>query len=420
MRVVYDISVLGQGHASPGYRTGLFRAVESVARGLADSGACELAFSALHSDRTALDASEYLRTAAFPGEPALVPPHAAHGAVEGMIRAYRSLMRRTGAPLAARVARRLLRHAIPLAETALGMAAPVHVPPCDVFHSPRFPLPRRGRTGRAARVLTVYDLIPLRLPRLYPGSIIAEMERIVRSLRPDDWALVISDWTRADLCEHRPDLDPSRVSVTHLAADPALFHRVEDAEKVAEVRARYGIPAGPYLLSLNTADPRKNMGRALAAFARAVEAERVPHSFVLVGYRSAALERLLEQGAARGRVHLAGYVADGDLAALYSGATAFVFPSLYEGFGLPPLEAMRCGVPVIASSTTSLPEVVGDAGILVDPADTDALADAIARVCRDDGLRQCLREKALLRAAAFSWERSVAQTLAAYRAALGG
>jgi glycosyltransferase involved in cell wall biosynthesis len=122
--------------------------------------------------------------------------------------------------------------------------------------------------------------------------------------------------------------------------------------------------------------------------------------------------------AIRGRIVLTGYVDDADLAPLYRGATAFVYPSLYEGFGLSQLEAMQCGTPVIASNTSSMPEVVGDAGILVDPRDGDALCQAMLDLCRDAPMRARLSERSLARAARFTWERTTREALAAYRAAL--
>jgi len=115
---------------------------------------------------------------------------------------------------------------------------------------------------------------------------------------------------------------------------------------------------------------------------------------------------------------MAGFVTDEELAALYSGALGFVFPSLHEGFGIPPLEAMRCGTPVIASNRSSIPEVVGDAALVVDPQDADALSHAMYRLYHDGALREDLRARSLTRAALFSWERTAAETLAAYRAAL--
>jgi glycosyltransferase involved in cell wall biosynthesis len=143
-------------------------------------------------------------------------------------------------------------------------------------------------------------------------------------------------------------------------------------------------------------------------------------SFVLVGHdergSGEVARAIAEQPALRGRVILTGHVEDGELAPLYSGAAAFVYPSLYEGFGLAPLEAMQCGTPVITSNTSSLPEVVGGAAMMVDPEDDDALCAAMLAVCRDEALRERMRSAGLAQAARFSWERCTRQTLDAYRA----
>jgi glycosyltransferase involved in cell wall biosynthesis len=217
-------------------------------------------------------------------------------------------------------------------------------------------------------------------------------------------------------------VDPARVFVTPLAADARLFHPASPEAQEA-VRRRLGIPEGPYLLTLNTLEPRKNLESVIRAFARvAREPAARDLSLVLVGGRGWKAEgidaALAEAGPVRQRIVLSGYVPDAELAPLYSGALAFVYMSLYEGFGLPPLEAMQCGVPVIASNTSSLPEVVGDAGILLDPTDLDALCQAMLRVHQDAALRAELASRSLARAGAFTWERCVAQTVAAYRAAL--
>ena len=187
------------------------------------------------------------------------------------------------------------------------------------------------------------------------------------------------------------------------------------AEQVTAGLARLGI-ARPYLLALGTLQPRKNLARTLAAFEQ-LAARGLPHHLVLVGRRGwldapifAAINR--PGSPARGRVHLTGYLDDADVPLVYNGADALVFPSLYEGFGLPALEALACGTPVLTSATSSLPEVVGDAAVLADPLDTAAIAAGLERLVADGALRQALRERGLARAAGFSWRRAAERTLA--------
>lgn len=172
----------------------------------------------------------------------------------------------------------------------------------------------------------------------------------------------------------------------------------------------------PYILAVGTLQPRKNLQRTLAAFEQLC-AQGWPHRLVLVGQRGwltdplfAALQR--PESPAYGRVDLTGYLDDDDLPLVYNGAAAFVFPSLYEGFGLPALEALACGTPVLTSNTTSLPEVVGNAALTVDPADTTAITAGLQRLLSDDTLRQTLRVRGLERARQFTWTRAAMQTLA--------
>jgi glycosyltransferase involved in cell wall biosynthesis len=421
VKVVYDVSVFGSVHKHPRARTGVHRVVDRVARGLHASGECDLAFTVTESIYAYLHAQEHLATHPYLHDVPILRPR------RGLktVRALGGLTDRAAraSALPGRLLHRGMFRAMRLAERALHR--PDVGPPCgaEVFHSPYAALPPQSVLSAPARFLTVYDLIPVRYPHFFDAGLVRQMERVYRSLGAEDWAFAISETTRADICEHR-GVDPDRVFVTPLAADPALFHPDNEPARQAEVRRRYGIPSdSPYLLSLNTLEPRKNMDRAIGAFVRLVEEERLPDlRFVLVGAAGWKYENIFDavsrSGSVRDRIVMTGYVAEDDLAPLYSGALAFVYPSLYEGFGLPPLEAMQCGTPVITSNTSSLPEVVGDAGIMVDPLDQDALCDALSRVHGSAALRRELSRRSLARARQFSWERCIDQTLAAYRTAL--
>jgi glycosyltransferase involved in cell wall biosynthesis len=292
----------------------------------------------------------------------------------------------------------------------------------DVFHSPFFPLPPARPSTRIRRFLTVHDVIALTHPQFFDERERDIVRRIVRSIGAEDWVLADSRATKQDLCTVA-GVDPSRVFVVPLAASTQLFYVETNQSRLEAVRTKYAIPEGPYVLSVNTLEPRKNIERSLRAFRRVVREEGVTDlSFVLVGVKGWSvreIERLTsELRSHQSRVIDTGYVPDEDLAALYSGSLAFIYPSLCEGFGLPPLEAMQCGVPVIASNTSSLPEVVGNAGILVEPTDETALAAAIFTIYANPSLRQELSVRSLARAKLFSWERCVQQTMDAYKVAL--
>jgi len=420
MRVLYDISMLGLGHLYSRSRGGSHRADRHLAEGLMASGQVDLLLCANHSSAAYQGCLAYLATSPPLAGAAFLGPRAG-GASSALRRGAAAAHRWARRIVGSNVLPGLLRRGAGLVDRGIHPPVCDASPPADIFHSPGVPLPPRPRGRRSPRrFITVYDLACLRFPELYGAAYLWTMRTVLEGLREDDCVLTSSESTRSELCE-RGLVPPERVFVAPLGADPRTFHPCGDAERLRAVRARYGIPDGPYLLSVNTPDPRKNVRHAVRAFARvAREPEMRGHTLVLVGHAQPGVHPDPAEAAdgLGGRVVRTGYVDDGELAPLYGGADAFVFPSLYEGFGLTPLEAMRCGTPVITSNTSAFPEVVGDAGILLDPADEDALCQAILGVCRDEGVRARMREQSLARAASFSWERSAGAVLDAYRAAL--
>jgi glycosyltransferase involved in cell wall biosynthesis len=211
------------------------------------------------------------------------------------------------------------------------------------------------------------------------------------------------------------------VSTTLLAAPPS-FAPVRDENEIRRVRSRYAIE-GDYILAVGSIQPRKNLIRLIAAYAALRRAR--PHAnlprLVLVGKRAWLYEETLRSIEGQGiasDVIFTGYVPEGDLPALYTDALCFVYPSYFEGFGLPPLEAMQCGAPVITGDRTSLPEVIGDAGLMVDPFDEWAISSAIERMIDDPGLRADFRRKGLERARLFNWHQTARRTLQVYERAM--
>jgi glycosyltransferase involved in cell wall biosynthesis len=188
------------------------------------------------------------------------------------------------------------------------------------------------------------------------------------------------------------------------------------------VRGRYGI-GFPYLLHVGRVEKKKNLSRTLQAFAQIKRGLAKPVKVVLVGTPGPGAEevfRIIRDLDLEEDVHSVGYASQKDLPALYAGATLFLFPSLYEGFGMPVLEAMACGTPVLTSNVASLPEVAGDAAVQVDPYDVGSIADGILRLVEDPALREVCIRKGLERAKGFTWERTARATLAVYRKALAG
>jgi len=257
--------------------------------------------------------------------------------------------------------------------------------------------------GRVISIL--YDTIPLRLPHLFPdhAAFAAQLRRVVDR---SDHIVTISHTSRRDLIELMA-VPPDSISVVYPGQD-AHFRPQSEAERAAVVQ-RY-VPEGPYFLYVGALGGHKNVGTLLAAFAEARRAG-ARERLLLVGSHRWGGELLaqLAQSPQRDAVLLPGFVPDEDLPPLYAGATAFIFPSLYEGFGMPVLEAMGCGAPVITTHGGALPEAAGDAALLVDPLDSAAMAQAMLLLAGSDARRQRCRELGWQQAARFDWAASARQ-----------
>jgi glycosyltransferase involved in cell wall biosynthesis len=420
MKVLYDIAVLGLGHRQERARTGIFRVVENVALELARSRDLSLRFCA-----TAVPAGcrDYLRS-----RPALsaVPLKSASARIAldklelALIDA--SARAKPGWSVG-RVARGGLGFAMHQVRRKIPSLSAADLVDAEIFHSPFYPLPAntRNRSG-LRRFLTIYDLIPLLRPDLFERNVVKLMQEILDSLTPDDHVVCISEATRRDLLSFRRDLNPAHVQVTYLAAADHFRPDLRPSDWPA-LKRKYGLPEQPYVLTLSTLEPRKNIAHVIRCYARLVAEKKIGDlRLVMVGTKGWKMESIFAEidrlGELGDRVVVTGFVPDEDLAPIYSHATMFVYPSLLEGFGLPPLEAMQCGIPVITSNTSSLPEVVGDAGIQVDPNDVDALCAAMATLFENREEHDRLAVCSVARAATFSWARCAEETVAAYRAAL--
>ena len=270
-------------------------------------------------------------------------------------------------------------------------------------------------------VVTCYDLIPL----IYPQYFTATQRLIFRTahwlaLRTARVTLAISEATKNDLVRFF-HIDPLRVVVTPLAAD-AHFQPPSHAD-VDRVRQQHALP-DRYVLYFGSNKPHKNLPRLVQAFAQAgIRDQGTGIGLVIAGHwdeRYPEAKQSVEQLNLKDRVRFIGPVKDVDLPELYGGAELLVFPSEYEGFGLPVLEAMACGAPVVCSNRSSLPEVAGDAALMCDPHDVESLARTIEQAVIDRNLRSTLAQRSLARAAQFSWEQTAQHTLRVYRSLLEG
>jgi glycosyltransferase involved in cell wall biosynthesis len=285
----------------------------------------------------------------------------------------------------------------------------------DIFHSPSYMIPLlafpRTRAGDTLCVVTLHDLIPLSFPRHAPRSKKTRLFPLYRLLmmevgRRADMIITGSSSARSDILRELRILDSSTVVVIPDGVD-----------------ARFTPPAAPKadtktILYVGRLDPYKNVPGLVEAFSKVRQTAAPEARLRIVGAkddRYPEASRLAEKLGVEPFVEWTGYLPDCGLVEAYQQAAVFALPSHYEGFGLPVLEAMACGTPVICSNAASLPEVAGDAALLVSPDDTDGLAEAIARVLADEALASTMREKGLRRAAQFSWRRTAELTLEAYR-----
>jgi len=283
--------------------------------------------------------------------------------------------------------------------------------PLDVFYSPDFVLPPTRRASRT--LLTVHDLSFLHHPEAFVPALLRYLERVVpRSIARADLVLADSAHTRFDMVS-RLGVPPDKVRVLYSGVRPCFQPKPASSGERERLQARYGFGEGPYVLSLGTLQPRKNYVRLIRAFNQLPD--HLADQLLIAGGRGWLYEEILAEARQHAdRVRLLGFVDDTDLPALYRHAALFAFPSLYEGFGLPVLEAMACGVPVVCSNSSSLPEVAGDAALLVDPLDTDRLAVAMACVLGDAVLRQDMVARGLAQASGFTWELAARQLCDAF------
>lgn len=281
--------------------------------------------------------------------------------------------------------------------------------PADVFHFTNFIRPPLTR-GRS--VVTIYDASFLRFPEAAERKNRAYLSRrIGETVRRADVIVTISEFSRREILELLPAA-PDRVTAIYPGLNHAL-HRPSE-ETVRDVRRRLALDR-PYLLFVGTLEPRKNIPFLIEVFDRWTSFDGDLVLAGMTGWRAEPIFDAMRTARRSARIRHLDFVPEADLAALYAGASLFVFPSLYEGFGFPPLEAMACGVPVVASTRGSLPEVLGDAALTVESFDPEAWIQALNRLLTDDTVRAAQQQRGLRRVGRYTWQRTAQQTWQVYR-----
>lgn len=277
----------------------------------------------------------------------------------------------------------------------------------NILHLPVYfkdiPFLKKGKN-----IVTIHDIVPLFSPDMCMDGVSEYFNRLKSDSSGFDMFIAVSANTKKDIINYL-NIQEDKIRVIYEAPD----ERYRPIRDLSGFRAKYGL--NKFVLFVGTLEPRKNIPNLIKAFAML---KRTDYQLVIAGkkgWKYADIFKLVEDRGLNDRIRFIGYIGDEELPELYSAADLFVYPSLYEGFGLPPLEAMACGTPVIVSNRSSLPEVVGDAGILVDPEEIDDIAGAMERLLQKTSLREELSGRGLQQAGKFSWQRCARETMSLYK-----
>lgn len=418
-KVLIDVALLGEAHYGRTHARGVHRVAEELVSGLVSSNQCELRFVA----------TSHLASAYRWLEERGLSPQTRLFYGSGQMRLSRWAERASrwvertlpDRQLRMRGMRWLWQRFAVWANATASRIPSAALRGIDIYHSPLKPIPESVQATPGIRqFLTVVDVIPLTNPESVGGRGVALLQKQLNSVKLDQYIFAISETVKSELLEIK-EITDDHVFVTPLAASARLFHPVRDRAKIQRTLKTHDLPDKPYFLTLSSFDPRKNFPHIIRCFRALMEqANRPDVNLVIVGSnpeRNAFVdEALADASTVADRIFTPGYIPDDDLAPVYSGSLAFLFPSLSEGFGMPVLEAMNCGTPVISSNAPALPEIVADAGLLLDPADQKGWVEAMARVAESAECRTELSGKGLRRAAGFSWQRFIEATLKGYRA----
>ncbi len=413
-KIILDTSVIGVSYFHEKSRTGIFRVVDELFRGIQNDPALELSLSSVeHLPEMMGFLKKHCPNQEF--DWVQLPKDLSLAKFENSVLQsfpFKSLPQK----IIREIFLRVRNFRTPYFH--LDMA---HVNQKDIFHSPFLPIPEelKGKK-KPKKVITIHDFIPLIYPEFFGDWNKIMMDKTLKSIDEDTYPICVSESTKNDLCKFTK-IDPERVFVVPLAASKEYFYPEKNVEKRKQILKKYQIPTEQkYFLSLSTLEPRKNIERTIRSFFQLIQEQKIDDlNLVLVGTKGwdfgTIFQEINSNPSLKNKIIITGFVEDDDLAVLYSAARAFVYPSLYEGFGLPPLEAMQCGIPVISSNNSSIPEVVGKAGILVSPTDHDQITEAMWQLYSNDALHHQLSELALQQSERFSWQKFMDEHLKIYQ-----
>ena len=430
MRILYDISVMGSALKNNKSRTGVFRVVESLARELIKNEDIELIFCSNNNLNSIRDCLIFLESSnEFKNVRFLYPSQ--YQFPLSIANCINNIQAKLGKFGRVWLIQKIVAHGISkflffYEKYLVGEKQQVFSPTdsIDIFHSPFLEIPSGAPKKHFRKsFITIHDMLPVLFPNYFLKSITDIMRRAYASIDKNTWVLCVSEATRQDLLKYKEnEIDPKKVFVTSLAAADH-FYKSNDLVYNSSVLKRYKIPHKPYVLGLSTLEPKKNIPKVIDAFTDLLKEHAIEDlNLVLVGPKGheakLILNKISNQPQLRSRIIVTGFIPDEHLAAIYSEAMMFVYASFHEGFGLPPLEAMQCGVPVITSNTSSLPEVVGDAAIMIDPNKKEQITNAMFALYNDRKLHEELSAKGIERSKLFSWKKCANQTAKIYKLSL--
>lgn len=405
LKVLFDASWLATHDLKRGMHGGL-RVIVELAKRLAKAD-CHTCFANIHNS---YDNKANARLRQLVGSEYELGPDRLADLTPPAIRMYDTLTGLLGTDRGKGVVRKLLHSDTYLKRKLDGF---------QVFHSPVDPIPSYVTARKMIRpFLTSLDLIPLVHPEFDFGGFSEYLKRVYDSVDERTIILCISESTRNDLLNYRQDIPPENALVTPLGADKENFYPKKSAEEKQRILTKYKIPFNNYFFTLNHHAKYKNLDHLIRGFLAYSSQQGAKNTGLVVtgAHRDKNVSQsLLAKYEKHPEVFFIEYVSDQDLAAFYSNAIAFIYLSLYEGFGLPVLEAMQSGTPVICSNTSSLPEVIGDCGICIPPTDIDTLSHSIIQMENDAALRELCSAKGLERAKLFSWDIYADQVIKAYK-----
>ena len=419
INILYEISNLGLGGYDLKARTGIFRVIENIIEEIHNFSCLEVHFTSCMSLHEAILTDYYLNKERKNWKSQNIKLwNLIFGSI--YLKILKNIHSNKSRSLLNRIARKVQTKFLNVIQS-IAITKKVDKE-FKIYHSFFFPLPNLSKYGITVkqRIITVYDLIPVLMPQFFTEGM---QDFFLRELIPSikihqDWVICISHSTKKDFCK-LTGMPEERVFVTHLGASNN-FYKESNTDKIQAALDKYKIPQGRYILGLSTLEPRKNTAHLIRCFFKILFENRYDDVYlVLAGSKGWLYEEIFQvadsHSSLKDKVIFTGFIDDKDLSSIYSEASFFVYPSLYEGFGLPPLEAMQCGVPVITSNNSSLPEVVGDAGIMVDATDESQLCQAMTKLLNDPNLCQQLSKQALQQSQNFSWEKCAQETIAIYQ-----